>query len=168
MPIISFTPQASGPPGGRVTVEGLVFVEDDPVEIRWNSVDGPLLGTGVGPNFSVEMTVPNDPPGLYTVIAFTRPPGGSVGFSGTASFQVTPVGAAGRDGATVTTSGPSFGGEAAVADRSSKRSSTGGTSTLALAVGGAGLLALGGFMGASLAKRRLRGRETVDADQASE
>jgi hypothetical protein len=87
-PIISSVqPRASGPAGGQVTVVGDNF-DRAPVEIRWNGVQGPLLGTGNGPIFSIPVTIPDDVEGLYVLTALSRQPGGGVGGTARASFQV--------------------------------------------------------------------------------
>lgn len=87
-PIISSVqPRASGQAGGQVTVVGDNF-DQAPVEIRWNGVQGPLLGTSNGPSFSIPVTIPDDVEGLYVLTALSRQPGGGVGGTARASFQL--------------------------------------------------------------------------------
>ncbi|MDQ3825084.1 MAG: hypothetical protein M3325_04810, partial [Actinomycetota bacterium] len=76
-PLVSVLPRASAPPGGRVTVQALAVTGVQ--EVRWNSVDGPKLADAVGPSFSTDVTVPDVPDGLYTIIVLERRPDGSVG-----------------------------------------------------------------------------------------
>lgn len=85
--ITSVQPRASGPAGAEVTVAGENF-EDGPVELRWNEVQGPLLGESDGPAFSIPVTVPDDPEGLYVLIALSRQAGGGVGATARTSFLV--------------------------------------------------------------------------------
>ena len=91
--IASVQPRSSAAPGEQVTVVGENF-PGSPVEIRWNGLQGPLLGTGNGPSFSIAVTVPDEVPGLYLLTALSRQPGGQVGDTARASFQVQ--GAAGE------------------------------------------------------------------------
>jgi hypothetical protein len=97
-PLVVVQPQSSGPPGTRVTVAGTGF-SDDRTELRWNGQDGPLLGTATGPEFSVPVTIPEAPGGLYSLVAVLRSPDGSIGNAVRASFQITagtaPAGATG-------------------------------------------------------------------------
>jgi len=86
--LVSVLPRASGPPGAKVTIDGLGF-DEGRNEIRWNSREGEILATAGGPDFSVEVTVPNAEPGLYAVLVLSRLPGGAVGDTGRAAFQVT-------------------------------------------------------------------------------
>lgn len=87
-PYIVLRPLASGAAGAEATVEGQNFTGDRH-EIRWNGLDGEMLTTASGSYFSVGFKVPVVEPGMYTVLAVTREPGGTVGNVATASFQVT-------------------------------------------------------------------------------
>lgn len=60
-----------GTPGSQTVVEGRRF-EPGPVQLRWNTADGPLLATATGPEFSVPVTVPDAPDGVAFVIAVQR------------------------------------------------------------------------------------------------
>lgn len=90
------TPQAevaplavqSGAPGTRVPVTGLA-AKPGPIEVRWNSPKGPLVGTGVaaitptGLNFATEVTIPEAEPGVYYLVVST-----SDGGTARAAFEV--------------------------------------------------------------------------------
>ncbi len=91
--LVVVQPRSSGPSGTEVTVEG-VGLDPSPTEIRWNSVEGPLLGEAVGPSFSVPVTIPEASPGLYTVVVVSRQSDGGIGNTGTAAFQITEPGTA--------------------------------------------------------------------------
>ncbi|MEX2289761.1 MAG: hypothetical protein WD794_05470 [Mycobacteriales bacterium] len=97
--IVAVQPRASGPAGGQVTVLGDNF-DGAPVEIRWNGLQGALLGTGNGPSFSIPITVPDGEPGLYVLTALSRQPGGGVGGTARASFQIEAGDGAGGAAAT--------------------------------------------------------------------
>lgn len=86
--LISLRPGSSGPPESKVVINGLGF-EQSQVELRWNSPDGPRLGTARGPNFSMKVTIPKVRDGLYTLIALERQQDGSIGNAGSTPFEVT-------------------------------------------------------------------------------
>ena len=46
-------------PATSLTVEGVAF-HPGPVQIRWETASGPVLGSGAGPEFTVSITVPAD------------------------------------------------------------------------------------------------------------
>lgn len=76
---ISVGPSAA-PAGSRVTVEGRNF-ENERVEIRWNGIDGPLLGAATGPSFRVQVPTPAAAkPGVYYVVAVANAGKGSAPF----------------------------------------------------------------------------------------
>lgn len=68
-------------PGQEVTWKGTFFLKDEPVSIRWNAVDGPVLSTATPPSadnglhgnwrfVDGAMTIPADAkPGTYVVVA---------------------------------------------------------------------------------------------------
>jgi len=57
-------------PGGVAQVVGSGFVPGQPVEIRFNGSQGPLLATAAGPSFSTTITVPQDAsPDVYYILA---------------------------------------------------------------------------------------------------
>lgn len=63
----------SGPAGTLVQLTGGSAYPDRPVEIRWNSADGALLGAVQGDNFAVAVKVPADAaPGVYYLVAAGR------------------------------------------------------------------------------------------------
>lgn len=64
---VSLQPQ-SGPSGSTTTVKGESFPKGD-VEIRWDSLNGQVLGMAQGPSFSLPVTIPNVEPGVYRVLA---------------------------------------------------------------------------------------------------
>lgn len=80
---------ASGTGGSTATVTGSTFAAE-PVEIHWDSIGGPLIGSASGPNFSTSVTIPNVSSGDYHIIAFSRDPGGVPRAGPTAAFKVTP------------------------------------------------------------------------------
>lgn len=77
-PFVILSPSGSGPPKGMVTVSGQRFPSSS-LEVRWNSVDGQLLATTAGSQFSVAITVPDVPSGVYSIVILDRTPDGSVG-----------------------------------------------------------------------------------------
>ena len=72
-------------PGQEVSWKGTFFIKDEPVHIRWNALDGPVLATGVPPSadnglhgnwrfVEGKMTIPNDlRPGTYLVVGTQNP-----------------------------------------------------------------------------------------------
>jgi len=148
--LISVQPGSSGPPASRVVVNGLGF-EQSPVEIRWNAPDGPRLGAAQGPNFSIKVTIPKVPDGLYTLIAVERQENGSIGNTGSAPFDVSTR----RKAGAVAVPGGGAGPRTESLPSSSQRSS--GPSWLALVAGGAALVLLGA-LGAVLITRLLSHR----------
>lgn len=138
-PLLSVEPRASGPSGTQLTVRA----RDVPgmnSEIRWNGAEGPVLATAESKrDFSVSVTVPDVEPGLYALVVIGRYTEGGVAGTGRAAFLVT-------DGNG--TSVPSA--EARTTDRSEGAEG----SSVGLALGGAGLLALGCIGGGLLTRRR--------------
>jgi len=88
-----------GPAGTAVTIDGRAF-QTGPVEIRWNSVDGPSIvdqaNAPEGPNFSgVQLRIPGTATAaVYSVVAFQRDGLGNVSSMARAPFEVTESGAA--------------------------------------------------------------------------
>lgn len=144
-PLVTVRPASSGPAGTEVTVEGLAV--NGALEIRWNSVDGPRLATATGPSFSVQVTIPEAPPGLYSVIVLERKPDASLASTGRAAFLVT-----GAD--------PMPSGKPVPPPRNAARpavvwdSSVSPALVVLAVMGGAALLALGAVGGALLTRRR--------------
>lgn len=81
-------PQPSGPPGVRVDVVGLGFGPGQRVEIRWDGVDGQLLGQTVGADFTTQMTVPDASAGLHTLVVLSRDANGLLGTATSTGFLV--------------------------------------------------------------------------------
>lgn len=103
-PFILVHPRASATPGTEVRVDGQLFSNGSKIEIRWNATDGPQLATAQSADFSVPITIPSAPAGLYTVVALTRSQAGVQGEVARAAFQVTggapaPAPAVGSSGA---------------------------------------------------------------------
>jgi hypothetical protein len=63
--------RVSGPAGTEVNVTGSQFSEDA-VEIRWETKTGALLATAEGPEFSVEVTVPESSAGVAYMVAVQK------------------------------------------------------------------------------------------------
>lgn len=79
----------SGPRGAQVTATGQGVTRGGPVELRWNSLRGPLLAEAAADDsgsFSLVATIPDAVPDIYYVVA-------AVGDEGIAraAFQVTPT-----------------------------------------------------------------------------
>lgn len=91
-PGILVQPTSSGAAGTEVTIIGKAF-GDAMAEIRWNALDGELLGALPGPDFTTSVTIPQAPPGLYTLIAIVRGADGSVADTARAPFEVVEAGA---------------------------------------------------------------------------
>jgi len=73
----------SGPAGTMLSIGGST---PTPVEIRWNSADGPVLTSASGPQFSVSAAIPaNAKPGVYYLLSNGR---------ALETFQVTSAGQA--------------------------------------------------------------------------
>ncbi len=148
--LVTLQPRSFGPAGSELTVEGLAF-DPQPVEIRWGGPDGDLLATSTGPDFSVPVTIPDVPAGLYAVVVVVRQPGGGVGNAGRAAVEVTPdpsvEGSASSGAARGSDSAPGL-AEDPSADL---------PRIAFLVVGGLALLASGGLGGAYLVARRSRG-----------
>jgi hypothetical protein len=136
------SPTSSGPPGSKVTVMGYRF-GDNPVELRWDKLDGPLLATAKGPDFQADVTIPSDSTGLNTIVGFIRAPDGSVGTAiQVAQFNVTGAGAVG--------STPRAAAASAVGDSSGAWS----TGAVLAALGGVLLIGLGAGVLAGGRRRR--------------
>lgn len=87
-PAVLVHPRGSGPTGGNVEVRGENFGSST-AEVRWNGVDGRLLGKGTGPSFTVPITIPDAAEGLYTLVVVLRGAQGEVLDTTRAPFQVT-------------------------------------------------------------------------------
>ena len=58
----------SAPSGSTVSVAVSGF-PNTPVDVRWNGLSGPRVASGVGPAFTVDVTVPAVAPGAYVISA---------------------------------------------------------------------------------------------------
>lgn len=87
-PYVFVEPRASAPAGTEVTVSGSGFGADS-LEVRWRAIDGALLVKAAGPTFSVPVIVPDEPPGLYTLLVVSRGRGGEVLGATPTVFDVT-------------------------------------------------------------------------------
>lgn len=143
-PFILVHPQASAAPGAEVKVDGQLFPNGSRIEIRWNATDGPLLAAATSADFSVPITIPSAPAGLYTVLALSRSQSGVQGEVARAGFQVTGAAPA---------AAPAFGSPAAGAEPAHTDKSTSFPSVAAAV----GLVALGLLGGALLFRRRRSG-----------
>lgn len=144
-PLITLSPTSSGPVGTALTVNG--YAVNGRAEIRWNAIDGPLLASAEGPAFSVPVTIPSTPAGLYSLLLLERGADGGLGSTGRAAFQVTSVG--------VPTSQPQ-GSTSAPTTTVAARSSSTSVSPEAALLGGIALFALGGAGGTIVTRRRPR------------
>lgn len=117
--------------------------EAGPPEIRWNAVDGTLLGKAQSPEFKLTVTVPDDEEGLYSLVAVSRGAQGQVTGVARTSFAVT--GTAPRTGAAAAP---------APAPAPPAPESGSGTSPLPAMALGAALTGAGVVGGAALTRRR--------------
>lgn len=78
-----------GQPGQSVTVSGTNYAAA-PVEVRWNGAEGAVLGTAMGPNFVVEVTVPAQAAGgMFYITAVQRDANGATAYKVADVFEVT-------------------------------------------------------------------------------
>ncbi len=83
----------SAAPLSAVTVSG--SAPSGAVEIRWDGVEGPVIGQAdAGSALAVGVRIPDAAPGMHTIVAVTRGTDGTVSSKGVASFEVTAPGAA--------------------------------------------------------------------------
>lgn len=138
-PLLAVEPRASGPAGTELTVSAR-DVPGMTSEIRWNGAEGPVLARAESKqDFSVSVTVPDVDPGLYALIVIGRSTEGGVAGTGRAAFLVTDGNGNSAPSAEPRTTGAREGTE---------------SSAVGLALGGAGLLVLGGIGGGFLTRRR--------------
>lgn len=79
----------AGPPGTKIQLVGHQWHEG-PVEIYWNSPQGPRLGTAEGPSFATIVTIPaTAAPGVGYIYARAIDPGGSYVYAARTGFEVT-------------------------------------------------------------------------------
>lgn len=146
LPVLSVQPRASGPVGAQMTVEGVDFGEGVGTEVRWNALDGPLLGRGPNDRFRVPVTIPAAEDGTYVIVALSRRVDGSVGVKAAAAFQVEsnlPTGPA-----------PPAADRAADGDAAPGPTKLSTAAIAGLALTGGALFTVGGVAGACLARRK--------------
>lgn len=124
-----------------MTVVGTSF--QGPVELRWNGITGSELATASGATFAVPITVPHDPPGLYTILAIARGADGSVASAARAEFLVTAAG-----------SSPVGSASPGSSTRSNPTTSVSAGLAAGAGAGGVVLVALGALGGVRWARRR--------------
>lgn len=144
--LVVIAPQASGPGGSQVSVQGIGF--DSPparAEVRWNTADGPVLGRADTADFTMTVTVPQAAPGSYGVLVMSRDADGVLGNTGRATFEVTSGDAATPPSPALappsSSPGPTFAPAPTVAAAST------GPSGLALALAAVALVAVGVLVG---------------------
>ena len=131
---------SSGPPGGEIRVTGSEFTtasepEGMPVEIRWNSVNGPLLAEARGPKFTKVVTVPKVPEDDYVIVAISSEDEKGNVFRPSAAFTVKKEG---REPVTTgSTSGRESRGGAKSTTTSGSPAQSGGGKTTAVSRGAA-------------------------------
>jgi len=77
-----------GAPGTLVRVDGSPF-GNGPVEIRWNSATGPVLGTATGPSFSASVNIPAGfAPDIYYLVAVQHTDNGQISAKASAPFEL--------------------------------------------------------------------------------
>lgn len=139
-PLLTVGPRSSGPVGTDVKVSGVSFAPGQ-IEVRWNAIDGPVLGTAGDPDFSLNAKIPQADEGMYAIVALTRDGDGGVSSLARASFLVT-----GPDG-----SAPELRPETGPAPRADPVTQPNSAGML---LAGGGLVALGVFLGALFFRRR--------------
>jgi len=136
-PLVTVQPRATGPSGTRATVEGIDFGDGSPVEIRWNGATGPMIGAATGPQFSVEVKIPDTAAGLYGLVVLARSQDGGISSAARSAFEVLA-----EENRTGMSSRPT----------SHRRRSSAGTAALFGAVGLA-VFVVGGIAGFGTARR---------------
>ena len=86
LPVLTVLPHPSGLAGSTFSVQGESF--PGPVEVRWNSTEGPLLAKVDNPTAATRIRVPSVAPGLYVVIMLSRLADRTVGAIARAPFYV--------------------------------------------------------------------------------
>lgn len=67
---------STGAAGTEVTIRGGQF-GNGPVELRWGTERGRLLGSTLGPDFTKKVIIPDKAPGVYYIVAVARDPADS-------------------------------------------------------------------------------------------
>ena len=71
------------------TVNGVGFAPG-PIQLRWNSLSGPVLATVSGPRFSTRVTIPDAAPNVYYIVAGQSGSDGPV-TKGATAFEISPL-----------------------------------------------------------------------------
>lgn len=80
----------SGPAGTLITISCNGFEAQAPVEIRWNSPDGSVVGTATGSAFSVAISPPADAVAdVYYLVALQRGSDGAITAKASDTFELT-------------------------------------------------------------------------------
>lgn len=157
---------ASGVPGDKITVSGASFGvpvnAKNPVQIRWNGAEGPLLAE-VRPdplgNFSIPVTVPDGPAGAYAITAVWLDEEGNTG-AGTPARAVFEIRVPGATAVTTPAAAPAPQAAAPVAAPTSASSFPVGLviglGVLGLALFGGGFVAVTRSRKASATPERVR------------
>lgn len=139
-----------GPAGLPVSITGTAFAPE-PVEIRWNSAEGPILGTAQGPDFTVEITPPSGTRSdVYYVVAVQNSSQGN--FKATETFSVT--GAAGPSTSVSTDLWSGFSGKASSSEMSQTQDSSPDYAPVGAALMVVGGIAMGGLALAMPGRRK--------------
>jgi|GEM_PF-2175454 len=85
------TPSGGAARGADMMIAGRNFHSGPvPVEIRWDSLEGPVIGTASGPAFTATAKVPSDASlGVHYVVAIQKDQTGTVVAKMTETFEVT-------------------------------------------------------------------------------
>ncbi len=78
----------SAPSGSTVSVAASGFPRDTPIDVYWNGLAGTRMASGVGPAFTVDVTVPRVAAGAYVISAATTDEHAAHS-EGRAPFEVT-------------------------------------------------------------------------------
>ena len=74
---ITLQPKAEGQAGGPLTVKGY-GLEGASLEIRWNGIQGPQLGSVTGSDFESNVTIPAEARGLNSIVVVGRSEDGTL------------------------------------------------------------------------------------------
>ncbi|HUP68635.1 MAG TPA: hypothetical protein VM142_02350 [Acidimicrobiales bacterium] len=147
-PRVVSTSLESGPPRSPVMVRGEAVAPAGPVELRWDGVRGPVIGTAMADEFrrfEANATIPDSEPGVHAIMVVS----GDAGV-GRIPFEVTP------SSASTATAARSTSPWTAAKSASSGGSGTDGSLLIGAALLGVGAAALsGGAAVAALGRRRV-------------
>ena len=137
----------AGRPGSQTVVKGRLF-ESGPVQLRWNSKDGPLLATATGPEFVMPVTIPDVPAGVSHIVGVQRDSEGTL-WNVPGAYQVLAPGES-ASGSSAAAAGSSL---------SDRPAASGGDSST---VAGIGLLSVGlAVLAAACAAAQVRRRRAT-------